>query len=209
MLYIEDDKNLKVYAVLENVVEIETGNLYGYRLVSRIIYGDEEGSFAEIANRELKMRIEMAVLEAVRSANKSGVIFVNLPVSVNIESLPLYGKNVVVNLPMGMGLKNLYIYRSRIKRCGLGVALDDFTTIGYELREVMFGAFDYVFFSDGFYTNASKKDVKRSVELVKYYGSKVCFKKIDTTSKLEIARSVGAQLGHGFLFGYEQIKAQL
>ncbi|MEZ0361910.1 MAG: diguanylate phosphodiesterase [Hydrogenobacter sp.] len=209
MLYIEDSKNLKVYAVLENVVEIETGRLHGQRLVSRIVYGNEEGSFAEIANRDLKMKIEIAVLETVRSMNKRDVIFVNLPISLNIESLPLYGNNLVVNLPMGMGLKNLYIYRSRIKKCGLGVALDDFTTIGYELKEIMFGAFDYVFFSDDFYIKANKDDLKRAVELVKYYGSKVCFKKIDTVQKLDLASRMGAQLGHGYLFGYEQIKAQL
>lgn len=61
MLYIEDRKNLKVYAVLENVVELDTGNLHGYRVVSRVLYGDEEVSFTEIANRDLKMKIEIAV----------------------------------------------------------------------------------------------------------------------------------------------------
>ncbi|SNZ16783.1 EAL domain-containing protein [Hydrogenobacter hydrogenophilus] len=209
MLYVEDRKNLKVYALLENVVELDTGNLHGYRVVSRVLYGDEEVSFTEIANRDLKMKIEMAVLEALKSLDKKGILFINLPISINIESLPLYGKNLVVNLPMGMGLKNLYIYRNRVKKCGLGIALDDFTTIGYELKDLMFGAFDYVFFSDEFYTKAKKEDVKRAVELVKYYGSKVCFKKIDTTEKLELANRLGAQLGHGFMFGYEQIKAHI
>jgi EAL domain-containing protein (putative c-di-GMP-specific phosphodiesterase class I) len=209
MLYIEDRKNLKVYAVLENVVELDTGNLHGYRVVSRVLYGDEEVSFVEIANRDLRMKVEMAVLEALQSLDKKGVFFINLPISINIESLPLYGKGFVVNLPMSMGLKNLYIYRRRIKKCGLGIALDDFTTIGYELKDLMFGVFDYVFFSDDFYTKANKDDVKRAVELVKYYNSKVCFKKIDTTQKLELANRLGAQLGHGFMFGYEQIKAYI
>ncbi|MGB9874058.1 MAG: diguanylate phosphodiesterase [Hydrogenobacter sp.] len=209
MLYIEDRKNLKVYALLENVVELDTGNLHGYRVVSRVLYGDEEVSFTEIANRDLKMKIEMAVLETLKSLDKKGMFFINLPISINIESLPLYGKNLVVNLPMGMGLKNLHIYRNRVKKCGLGIALDDFTTIGYELKDLMFGAFDYVFFSDDFYTNANRDDVKKAVELVKYYGSKVCFKKIDTTQKLQLANRLGAQLGHGFMFGYEQIKAHI
>jgi hypothetical protein len=119
MLYIEDRKNLKVYAVLENVVELDTGNLHGYRVVSRVLYGDEEVSFVEIANRDLRMKVEMAVLEALQSLDKQGVFFINLPISINIESLPLYGKGLVVNLPMSMGLKNLYIYRSRIKKCGV------------------------------------------------------------------------------------------
>jgi len=203
------NKTFRVYAIFENVIDLKTGNLHGYRLVSRIYYGNNEVSFIDLYDKELKANIERRVLDTLKSLNKNVLFFIPLPISITIESLPIYGINLVVNLPIGMGFKNIYEHRKRIKNCGLMTALDDFTTIGYELKEVTLGTFDYVFLSDEFYMQARKSDLKKVVDLFKYFGSKVCFKKIDSKKKLDIALEVGSDLGHGYIFGYEDVKVDL
>ncbi|MFN3813137.1 MAG: diguanylate phosphodiesterase [Aquificaceae bacterium] len=202
---ISDGKNIKVFALLEYVIDLKEEKLYGFRAVSKLFFGDNEVSFRDITDRSLKVRVETSVLETLRSFKRSEVMFINLPVSLEIEELPLYGRNLVLNLPISMGFKNLFHYRNRAKKCGLKVALDDFTTLGYELKDTLFGSFDYVFFSDDFYTNASKANLSKAVKFIKFFGSKTCFKRIDTSKKLKLAKELDIDLGHGYLFGYDQI----
>lgn len=204
-----DKKGFKVFALLEHVVDLKEEKIHGFRVVSRLFFDDEEVSFKDITDRSLKVKVETSVLETLGSYKSPGVIFINFPVSLGIEELSFYGKSFVLNLPISMGLKNLFHYRNRAKKCGLKVALDDFTTIGYELKDTLLGAFDYVFFSDDFYTNASKANLLKAVNFIKFFGSKTCFKKIDTLKKLNLAKELNVDLGHGYLFGYDQLRVSV
>ena len=147
----------------------------------------------------------MAVLKKVVEEKSNVILFINLPVSMPTESLPLLGKNLVLCLPMDMSLQEMAMTLGYAKKSGLKVALDNFTTIGYEIREIRLGNFDYVFFRDDFYMNVRKSELKRLIANIKFFNSLVCFKNIDSVKKLEFAKEVGADLGHGYFFSSEEI----
>lgn len=196
----------RAYAILENVVDLNTGALHGYRVLSRMRAksGDEIG-FLDIRDKQLRKEIEMAVLKVAVEKKGDVKLFINLPVSVPLESLPLLSKNFVLCLPVDMKLQDMAVTVGFVKKAGLKVALDNFTTVGYETKEVRLGAFDYVFFKEDFYMNVKKSEIKKLIENIKFFGSLVCFKNIDSYKKLEVAQELGADLGHGYFFSFEEI----
>ncbi|ADC89450.1 diguanylate phosphodiesterase [Thermocrinis albus DSM 14484] len=198
-----ESKKLKIFAILEHVVDIKTGELHGYRVLSRLVSKEEEISFEDIPSKETKANAEKSVLNAVCRREPDKPLFINMPFSLSIEDLPIYGVNLVVCIPISLSLVQISKTMSLLKGLGLKVALDDFTTVGYQLKELRLGSFDYVFVDDEFYTNAGSKEIQRVVAFLKGFGSKVCFKRIDSTKKLEIALQAGADLGHGYFFGSE------
>jgi len=201
-------KKLKAEMVLEHIVDLKTQQLFGYKVLSRIIMDGEKGlRFQEIGDESLKKRAESSVLKGVAKLSKDKELFINMPISIHIESLPLYGRNFVICLPADLNSDTLAKILLSIKKLKLKSALDDFYVarygLGEEAEEVKLGAFDFVFVKEEFYMNSSRSDVAKAVSYAKSFGAKVIFKKIDTYKKVQLAIECGADYGHGYFFGYE------
>jgi len=201
-------RKLKAEMVLEHIVNLKTQQLFGYRVLSRIIMdGEKELRFQEIGDESLRKRAELSVLKEVAKFSKDKELFINMPISIQMESLPLYGRNFVICLPADLSSDNLAKILLSIKNLRLKSALDDFYIarygVGEETGEMKFGAFDFVFIKEEFYMNSSKSDVIKAVFYAKNFGAKVIFKKIDTYKKVQLAIDCGADYGHGYFFGYE------
>ncbi|WP_299197417.1 diguanylate phosphodiesterase [Thermocrinis sp.] len=201
-------KKLKAEMVLEHIVDLKMQQLFGYKVLSRIVMDSEkELRFQDIKDESLKKRAESSVLKGVAKLSRDKKIFINMPVSIHIESLPLYGRNFVVCIPADLSSDTLAKILLSIKNLKLKSALDDFYIAKYgveeEAEEVKLGAFDFVFIKEEFYMNSSKSDVAKAVSYAKSFGAKVIFKKIDTYKKVQLAIDCGADYGHGYFFGYE------
>ena len=201
-------KKLKAEMVLEHIVDLKRQQLFGYRVLSRILMDGEKGlRFQEIGDESLKKRAELSVLKGVAKFSKDKKIFINTPISIHIESLPLYGRNFVVCMPADLSSDTLAKILLSIKKLKLKSALDDFYiarySVGEETEEIKLGAFDFVFVKEEFYMNSSRSDVAKAVSYAKSFGAKVIFKKIDTYKKVQLAIDCGADYGHGYFFGYE------
>jgi len=201
-------KKLKAEMVLEHIVNLKTQQLFGYRVLSRIIMdGEKELRFQEIGDESLRKRAELSVLKEVAKFSKDKELFINMPISIQMESLPLYGRNFVICLPADLSSDNLAKILLSIKNLRLKSALDDFYIARYgveeEAEEIKLGAFDFVFVKEEFYMNSSMSDVIKAVFYAKSFGAKVIFKKIDTYKKVQLAIDCGADYGHGYFFGYE------
>jgi len=204
----ERGRKLKAQMVLEHIVDLKTQQLFGYRVLSRIIMdGEKELRFQEVGGESLKKRAELSVLKGVAKFSRDKEIFINMPISIHIESLPLYGRNFVICLPADLSSDNLAKILLSIKKLKLKSALDDFYVarygVGEEAEEMKLGAFDFVFVKEEFYMNSSRSDVIKAVFYAKSFGAKVIFKKIDTYKKVQLAIDCGADYGHGYFFGYE------
>jgi c-di-GMP-related signal transduction protein len=204
----ERGKKLKAEMVLEHIVNLKTQQLFGYRVLSRIIMdGEKELRFQEVGDESLRKRAELSVLKGVAKFSKDKELFINMPISIQMESLPLYGRNFVICLPADLSSDNLAKILLSIKNLRLKSALDDFYIarygVGEETGEMKLGAFDFVFIKEEFYMNSSKSDVIKAVFYAKNFGAKVIFKKIDTYKKVQLAIDCGADYGHGYFFGYE------
>jgi len=201
-------KKLKAEMVLEHIIDLRTQQLFGYKVLSRIIMdGEKELRFQDIKDESLKKRAELSVLKGVAKLSKDKELFINMPVSIDMESLPLYGRNFVICLPTDLSSDTLAKILLNIKKLKLKSALDDFYVAKYgveeEAEEVKLGAFDFVFVKEEFYMNSSRSDVAKAVSYAKSFGAKVIFKKIDTYKKVQLAIDCGADYGHGYFFGYE------
>ena len=204
----ERGKKLKAQMVLEHIVDLKTQQLFGYRVLSRIITDGEKGlRFQEVGDESLKKRAELSVLKGVAKFSKDKEIFINTPVSIDMESLPLYGRNFVICLSADLSSDNLAKILLTIKNLKLKSALDYFYvarySVGEETGEMKLGAFDFVFVKEEFYMNSSMSDVIKAVFYAKSFGAKVILKKIDTYKKVQLAIDCGADYGHGYFFGYE------
>jgi len=201
-------KKLKVQMVLEHIVDLKTQQLFGYKVLSRILMdGEKELRFQEIGDESLKKRAELSVLKGVAKFSRDKEIFINMPISIEMESLPLYGRNFVVCIPADLSSETLAKILLSIKNLKLKIALDDFYVarygVGEKAEEIKLGAFDFVFVKEEFYMNSSRSDVTKAVFYAKSFGAKVIFKKIDTYKKVQLAIDCGADYGHGYFFGYE------
>ena len=201
-------KKLKAEMVLEHIVDLKRQQLFGYRVLSCIItHGEKELRFQDIKDEGLRKQAELSVLKGVAKFSKDKEIFINTPISIHIESLPLYGRNFVICLPADLSSDTLAKILLSVKKLKLKSALDDFYVARYgveeEAEEVKLGAFDFVFVKEEFYMNSSRSDVARAVSYAKSFGAKVIFKKIDTYKKVQLAIDCGADYGHGYFFGYE------
>jgi EAL domain-containing protein (putative c-di-GMP-specific phosphodiesterase class I) len=204
----ERGKKLKAEMVLEHIVDLKTQQLFGYRVLSRIIMdGGKELRFQEIGDESLRKKAELSVLKEVAKFSKDKELFINMPISIQMESLPLYGRNFVICLPADLSSDTLAKILLSTKKLKLKSALDDFYIarygVGEETGEMKLGAFDFVFVKEEFYMNSSKSDVIKAVFYAKSFGAKVIFKKIDTYKKVQLAIDCGADYGHGYFFGYE------
>jgi len=207
-------RKLKAEMVLEHIVNLKTQQLFGYKVLSRIIMDGEKGlRFQEIGDESLRKRAELSILKGVTKFSRDKEVFINMPISIHIESIPLYGRNFVVCLPADLSSDTLAKILLSIKKLKLKSALDDFYVarygVGEEEEEVKLGAFDFVFVKEEFYMNSSKSDVVKAVSYAKSFGSKVIFKKIDTYKKVQLAIDCGADYGHGYFFGYEAYNISL
>jgi len=201
-------RKLKAEMVLEHIVDLKTQQLFGYKVLSRIIMdGEKDLRFQDIKDESLKKRAELSVLKGVAKLSKDKELFINMPISIDMESLPLYGRNFVICLPTDLSSDTLAKILLNIKKLKLKSALDDFYVAKYgveeEAEEVKLGAFDFVFVKEEFYMNSSRSDVAKAVSYAKSFGAKVIFKKIDTYKKVQLAIECGADYGHGYFFGYE------
>jgi c-di-GMP-related signal transduction protein len=204
----ERGKKLKAEMVLEHIVNLKTQQLFGYRVLSRIIMdGEKELRFQEIGDESLRKKAELSVLKGVEKFSKDKELFINMPISIKMESIPLYGRNFVVCMPADLSSDTLAKILLSIKNLKLKSALDDFYVARYgggeETGEMKLGAFDFVFVKEEFYMNSSKSDVIKAVFYAKNFRAKVIFKKIDTYKKVQLAIDCGADYGHGYFFGYE------
>ncbi len=198
------DKKYRVYVVLESVVDLRDGSMHGYWVLTRIKTGDSEISFSEIANKDIRRRAEEMTIRYVAGKVPNKRLFINPPQSIPMNMLPLLSKNFVICLPMDLSLKETAEVLSFVKKSGLKSALNNYKTVGYDLSNIRLGAFDYVFFSDDFYTNASKSDLEKIVASMKLFKTILCFKNIDSQKKLDLALDLGIDLGHGYFFGSEE-----
>ena len=204
----ERGKKLKAEMVLEHIVNLKTQQLFGYRVLSRILMdGEKELRFQEIGDESLRKQAELSVLKGVAKLSRDKEIFINMPISIQMESLPLYGRNFVICLSADLSYDSLAKILLSIKNLKLKSALDDFYVAKYgveeEAEEIKLGAFDFVFVKEEFYMNSSRSDVVKAVFYAKSFGAKVIFKKIDTYKKVQLAIDCGADYGHGYFFGYE------
>jgi EAL domain-containing protein (putative c-di-GMP-specific phosphodiesterase class I) len=204
----ERGRKLKAEMVLEHIVDLKTQQLFGYRVLSRIIMDGEKGlRFQEIGDESLRKQAELSVLKGVAKFSKNKELFINMPISIEMESLPLYGRNFVICLPADLSSDTLAKILLSIKKLKLKSALDDFYIarygVGEEAGEMKLGAFDFVFVKEEFYMNSSRSDVIKAVFYAKSFGAKVILKKIDTYKKVQLAIDCGADYGHGYFFGYE------
>jgi len=95
----ESGKKLKAQMVLEHIVDLKTQQLFGYRVLSRIIMDGEKGlRFQEVGDESLKKRAELSVLKGVAKFSRDKELFINMPISIHIESLPLL-RSQFCNLP--------------------------------------------------------------------------------------------------------------
>jgi EAL domain-containing protein (putative c-di-GMP-specific phosphodiesterase class I) len=201
-------KKLKAEMVLEHIVNLKTQQLFGYKVLSRIIMDGEKWlRFQEIGDESLRKQAELSVLKGVAKFSKNKELFINMPISIEMESIPLYGRNFVICLPADLSSDSLAKILLSIKKLKLKSALDDFYVarygVGEEAEEIKLGAFDFVFVKEEFYMNSSRSDVAKAVSYAKSFGAKVIFKKIDTYKKVQLAIDCGADYGHGYFFGYE------
>ncbi len=199
---------LKAEIVLEHIVDLKTQQLLGYKVLSRIITGGKkELRFQEIGDESLRKQVELSVLKGVAKFAKDKELFINMPLSIDMESLPLYGRNFAICLPADLSSDTLAKILLSIKKLKLKSALDDFYVarygVGEKAEEIKLGTFDFVFVKEEFYMNSSKSDVAKAVSYTKSFGAKVIFKKIDTYKKVQLAIDCGADYGHGYFFGYE------
>jgi EAL domain-containing protein (putative c-di-GMP-specific phosphodiesterase class I) len=207
-------KKLKAEMVLEHIVDLKTQQLFGYKVLSRIIMdGEKRLRFPEIGDESLKKRAELSVLKEVAKFAKDKELFINMPISIEVESLPLYRRNFVICLPADLSSDTLAKILLSIKKLKLKSALDDFYVarygVGEETGEMKLGAFDFVFVKEEFYMNSGKSDVAKALSYAKSFGAKVIFKKIDTYKKVQLAIDCGADYGHGYFFGYETYNISL
>ncbi len=200
-----EGKKLRVYAYLENVVNLKDQSLHGYWVLTRVFYDNLELSFKDLVDRETRAKAESMVLRTVARKIITKPIFIKKPLTMELEELPVISKNFVVCLPQDMGLSELAEIIGSLRRGGLKCALDGYSTIGYETKEFRVGAFDYVFLSEDFYTNAKISDLERLTASFKLFNVKVGFKNIDSTKKLDLAIKLGVDVGHGYFFGSETL----
>jgi hypothetical protein len=175
-------KKLKAEMVLEHIVDLKRQQLFGYRVLSRILMDGEKGlRFQEIGDESLKKRAELSVLKGVAKFSKDKELFINMPISIHIESIPLYGCDFVVCMSADLSSDTLAKILLSIKKLKLKSALDDFYIakygMGEEAEEIKLGTFDFVFVKEEFYMNSSKSDVAKAVSYAKSFGAKVIFKK--------------------------------
>jgi EAL domain-containing protein (putative c-di-GMP-specific phosphodiesterase class I) len=201
-------RKLRAEMVLEHIVDLKTQQLFGYKVLSRIIVDSEKGlRFQEIGDESLRKQAELSVLKGVAKFSRDKEIFIEMSVSIDMESLPLYGRNFVICLSADLSSYTLAKILLSIKKLKLKSALDDFYvarySVGEKAEEMKLGAFDFVFVKEEFYMNSSKSDVAKAVSYAKSFGAKVIFKKIDTYKKVQLAIDCGADYGHGYFFGYE------
>jgi hypothetical protein len=132
----ERGKKLKAEMVLEHIVDLKTQQLFGYRVLSRIIMDGEKGlRFQEIGDESLKKRAELSVLKGVAKFSRDKELFINMPISIEMESLPLYGRNFVICLPADLSSDTLGKILLSIKKLKLKIALDDFYVARYSVGE--------------------------------------------------------------------------
>jgi hypothetical protein len=95
----ERSKKLKAEMVLEHIVNLKTQQLFGYRVLSRILMdGEKELRFQEVGDESLKKRAELSVLKGVAKLSRDKEIFINMPISIQMESLPFI-RSQFCNLP--------------------------------------------------------------------------------------------------------------
>ncbi|MEJ7619486.1 MAG: diguanylate phosphodiesterase [Aquificaceae bacterium] len=202
-----EGKNTKVYANLESVVNLKDQSLHGYWVLTRILSGNSELSFKDIVDKDLRAQAETMVLKAVAKKVLTKPIFIKKPIAMDLEYLPVISKNFVVCLPQDMKLADLAEAISFLRKSGLKSALDGYSTIGYEVKEFRVGTFDYVFFSEDFYTNTKISNLERLIANLKLFKVKLGFKNIDSLKKLNLALKLGIDVGHGYFFGSESFLA--
>ncbi len=202
-----EGKNIKVYANLESVVNLKDQSLHGYWVLTRILSGNSELSFRDIVDKDVRAQAESMVLRAVGKRVLTKPIFIKKPTAIELEHLPVISKNFVVCLPQDMKLADLAEAISFLKKSGLKSALDGYSTIGYEIKEFRVGTFDYVFFSEDFYTNTKISHLEGLIANFKLFNVKLGFKNIDSLKKLNLALKLGIDVGHGYFFGSETLLA--
>jgi hypothetical protein len=173
----ERGKKLKAEMVLEPIVNLKTQQLFGYRVLFRILMdGEKRLRFKEIGDESLRKQAELSILKGVAKFSRDKEIFINMPVSIYMESLPLYGRNFVVCMPADLSSDTFAKILLIIKKLKLKSALDDFYVarygVGEEAEEVKLGAFDFVFVKEEFYMNSSRSDV---IKAIFYAKTKVIF----------------------------------
>ena len=102
----------------------------GERVLSRIIMdGEKELRFQEVGDESLRKQAELSVLKGVAKFSKNKELFINMPISIHIESLPLYGRNFVICLPSDLSSDTLAKILLSIKKLKLKSALDDYKKV--------------------------------------------------------------------------------
>ena len=196
---------IRPVGVLEAIVELKENKLHGYKLLTRIMAGNEEVSYRYITDLDVRKKAEHRIVQYISQKYPNSKLFINLPESMSIDELVLLNPNAVVCIPASLSIKSIGTYSMEIKTKNLKICLDDFYTADYELSELIMGSFDYVFFREDFYVNAKRRNIERVIAYFKHFGCKVGFKKIDSVDKLEYALDLGVDLGHGYLFGQEYV----
>ncbi|SHK40054.1 EAL domain-containing protein [Thermocrinis minervae] len=198
------DKRLKVSMVLESIVRLRDDTLYGYKVLSRVYTREgEEIHFLELS-KDVRAKVENTVLEYALKNLKDINIFINLPVELSIDSVLLKKADLFVCINADMSIQDLAFYVQKIKTAGGRICIDDFYVPTMDFSQMLLGSFEVVALKEDFYSKLNHKDLKRLVSYIKQFGSLVCFKKIDSLKKLQLAIDVGADLGHGYIFGYEE-----
>ncbi len=200
-----EGKSIKVYANIERVVNLKDQSIHGYWILTRVLSGNLELGFNDITDKYTKATAESMVLKAVARKIQKEPIFIKKPISMDPEYLPVLADNFVLCIPQDIKLMELKEIMSFARKSGLKLALDGYSTIGYELKEFRIGTFDYVFFREDFYINTKYSDLERLISNFKLFKAKVGFKNIDSVKKLNLAIKVGADLGHGYFFGSETL----
>ncbi len=195
--------------VLDSIVELKGNKLHGYKVLTRLMSGSGEVPYGYITNRELRLKAERAVIKHVSKYYINNRLFFTLPESMDLNELALINPNAVVCLPLSISLWDMGNYLRDIKGKGLKACLDNFHTPDYELKELIVGSFDYVFFSESFYTNAREKDLSKAIAYFKQFGCMVGFKNLYSVSKMEYAIRLGVDLGHGYMLGGEYVTVPL
>ncbi|MEN3027973.1 MAG: hypothetical protein ABDH29_01845 [Aquificaceae bacterium] len=197
---------MRVFALLEHIVELSNGSLHGYLVGTRVMMGNAELSYRDLLDKQIREKAESMVINYVIRRYKENRLFIRVSQEGDLDYIRAEDSSkLVACLSVAMKFESLARTIASAKRSGMKCAICDYSTTGYELKEFRLGSFDYVFFRDDFYAYARRNELKKLIDTMKFLKILVGFRNIDSREKLSQALSLEVDLGHGYLFGSEMV----
>jgi EAL domain-containing protein (putative c-di-GMP-specific phosphodiesterase class I) len=220
--------NNQLYCVYQPIVDLKTGNTYGYESLSRT-NNDKYNNIKEVIDEIYKFKfvnkfILLAVQNSVNSFKKFEIKDKNLFINIDPEFFkqntdevfnllqkidPDIRKNIVLELTENVpidDMKKLYNSCEKARNFGVKLAIDDYGS-GYSNNNLLISVpshyvkIDMNFIRDIDKCINKKELVRNMVEFSRFIGAKTICEGIETKEELDVLTNLGADYGQGYYLG--------